>query len=257
MKINFSKYQGAGNDFIIIDNRNTLFDPLNHELISRLCDRRMGIGADGLMLLNTSVDYAFKMVYFNADGKPGSMCGNGARCIVAFAKQLDIFEDECTFLAFDGPHYAEWSKEFVRLKMSDITSVESINGSYFIDSGSPHYISFVDNLEDLDVTKEGQLIRYNERFNSDGTNVNFVKLGERNISIRTYERGVEAETLACGTGAVACAIATFEKGHIQNNSLEVKVLGGWLKVDFQKTDYYSDVFLTGPYQEVFKGEVEC
>ena len=257
MKIHFSKYQGAGNDFIIIDNRNALFDPSNHELISRLCDRRMGIGADGLMLLNTFDDYAFEMVYFNADGKPGSMCGNGARCIVAFAKQLDIFEDECTFLAFDGPHYAEWTEEFVRLKMSDITSVESINGSYFIDTGSPHYISFVDNLEDLDVTKEGQLIRYNERFKAEGTNVNFVQLGERNISIRTYERGVEAETLACGTGAVACAIASFEKGYMQNNSLEVKVLGGWLKVDFQKTEHYLDVFLTGPYKEVFKGKVEC
>lgn len=257
MKIHFSKYQGAGNDFIIIDNRNALFDPSNHELISRLCDRRMGIGADGLMLLNTSDDYAFEMVYFNADGKLGSMCGNGARCIVAFAKQLDIFENECMFLAFDGPHYAEWTEEFVRLKMSDITSVESINDSYFINTGSPHYISFVDNLEDLDVTKEGQLIRYNERFNSEGTNVNFVQLGVKNISIRTYERGVEAETLACGTGAVACAIATFEQGRIQNNSLEVKVLGGWLKVDFQKTEHYSDVFLTGPYQEVFKGEVEC
>ncbi|MBL6657265.1 MAG: diaminopimelate epimerase [Flavobacteriales bacterium] len=257
MKIRFSKYQGAGNDFIIVDNRNVHFDLLNYKLIRNLCDRRMGIGADGLMLLNSSDDYAFEMIYFNADGKLGSMCGNGARCIVAFAKQLEIFENDCTFLACDGPHYAEWTEEYVRLKMNDVTGVESINESYFIDTGSPHYVSFVDNLEALDVMKEGQSIRYNERFKQEGTNVNFVQLTEANISIRTYERGVESETLACGTGAVASAIATFEKGYTQNKSLEVKVLGGWLKVDFQKNEHYSEVFLTGPYKEVFKGELEC
>ena len=219
MKIHFSKYQGAGNDFIIIDNRNSFFDTKNQELISRLCDRRIGIGADGFMLLNSSKQYDFEMLYFNADGNLGSMCGNGARCIVDFAKQLEVFKDTCSFLAYDGPHYAEWTDEYVRLKMNDVDDIESDNGSFFIDTGSPHYISFVENLESVDVEREGKAIRYNERYKNEGTNVNFVELSDEHISIRTYERGVEAETLACGTGAVACAIATFEKGYIQDNSL--------------------------------------
>ena len=257
MKIHFSKYQGAGNDFIIIDNRNDQFESSNNKLIKTLCDRRLGIGADGLMLLNASVDYEFEMVYYNADGNLGSMCGNGARCIVDFAKQLGLFDSECTFIAFDGPHYAQWTDKYVRLKMSDVNHIESIDGDCFMDTGSPHYVSFVDDVSSLDILTQAKSIRYNERFKSEGTNVNFVQLLNDAISIRTYERGVESETLACGTGAVACAIAAYENGNIDSNSILVKVLGGELEVDFMHNGSFTDVFLTGPYQEVFKGEIEC
>ncbi|MGC6470889.1 MAG: diaminopimelate epimerase [Flavobacteriales bacterium] len=257
MKISFSKYQGAGNDFIIIDNRLVDFDCSNTQLINTLCNRRIGIGADGLILLNNHDKYDFEMLYFNADGNLSSMCGNGSRCVVDFAKQLNIFESECHFLAFDGPHHAKWFEDKVCIQMSNVNQIEIGEDYFFLDTGSPHYVKFVKNIDEIDLLTMGQAIRYNNRFTKEGTNVNFVELNNFGISIRTYERGVEAETLACGTGAVACALSTYTKGLIQLNSIPVKVKGGMLLVNFEKERHFKNIYLSGPYQCVFKGEIVC
>ena len=257
MKIQFHKYQGAGNDFIIIDNRNLFFDASNHELIQWLCHRKLGIGADGLILLQDTISYDFEMVYYNADGHLGSMCGNGGRCVVDFAKQLNIFEKECHFLACDGPHLATWTSFDVSLRMQNVEEIESGKDYFFLDTGSPHYIKFVDDIESIDVVDEGQKIRYNERFKNDGTNVNFVQIKDQKLYVRTYERGVEDETLACGTGVVASVLSAYEANLISNNAVEVIVLGGELKVNFEKTDHYHSIDLLGPYDCVYRGEIKC
>lgn len=258
MQLEFYKYQGTGNDFVVIDDRLQQFDTANEKQIRMLCDRREGVGADGLMLLRKHAEADFEMLYFNADGKEGSMCGNGGRCIVDFAHHLGIISENCVFMAVDGLHDAKWSEESVSLKMIDVSEVEVKEGFVYLDTGSPHYVKFVNELENYPVFEEGKSIRYNERFKEDGTNVNFVETQGKACAVRTYERGVEDETLACGTGVTAVAIAAHLVEKNLNNPLSVKVLGGILQVSFDVSDgVYQNVWLIGPATQVFKGTIKC
>ncbi len=255
----FYKYQGAGNDFILIDNRNLLFDKDNVDLVHRLCDRRFGIGADGLMLLQPVDGYDFEMVYFNADGREGSMCGNGGRCIVAFARDLGIIGKTTDFLAVDGPHHAEIDDEErrVSLQMIDVDVIERDGAAYVLDTGSPHYVALVDGLASFPVVAEGKRIRFNGRYGAAGINVNFVEPEGPGYYVRTYERGVEDETLACGTGATAVAIAmAVHEGKSGSLVVTIRVAGGNLTIRFKKNgNHCTDVFLEGPAKFVFKGEI--
>lgn len=258
MKLHFYKYQGTGNDFIMIDNR-TLFFPKNDtELINRLCDRRFGIGADGLILLEPSETEDFTMKYYNADGNEGSMCGNGGRCLVAFAKQLKVIENETTFDAVDGLHYATISDSIVSLKMIDVSIIESSNNHSFLDTGSPHHISFCENVSDINVKEVGFKIRYGAPYFDEGTNVNFAEQVSKNaFKVRTYERGVEDETLACGTGVTAVALAADYTNKTNSNTIQLEVLGGNLEVSFDKNETtYTNVFLKGPAEFVFEGNID-
>ncbi|MEP7167734.1 MAG: diaminopimelate epimerase [Bacteroidota bacterium] len=265
MLIHFSKYEGTGNDFIIINNRNKVFNSKNFSLIQKLCNRRFGIGADGLLLLNTSEKYNYNMEYFNADGKLGSMCGNGGRCLAAFAKRLGLINEGAIFDAIDGIHYARVEKfdekkfnAIVNLKMNNVKEIERGEGYSYLNTGSPHYVAFVDDPDRTDVIAEGRRIRYNERFREDGTNVNFINYKKDKIYIRTYERGVEDETLSCGTGAVASVLAVADKGLLGGKLKgELITKGGTLVVSFEKTDNgFENVFLEGPATFVFDGEIE-
>ena len=257
MNINFFKYQGTGNDFIMVDNRSMNFPKNNAELIKRLCDRRFGIGADGLILLENAKNADFKMVYFNADGYEGSMCGNGGRCIVAFAKKLEIINTETYFEAVDGLHHALISNSTISLKMTDVHSIEIHDNFTFLNTGSPHHIEFCKNIDTIDVFKKGSEIRYNNRYKNEGTNVNFVEqITKNSYKIRTYERGVENETLACGTGVTAAAIAAFEHKKSEDNHIYLDVLGGKLEVVFEKTEKgYENIYLIGPAEFVFEGNI--
>lgn len=254
MAISFYKYQGTGNDFVMIDNRKLTFHA-DEKLINYLCDRRVGIGADGLILLQDHPDYDFEMVYYNADGRLGSMCGNGARCTVRFAKQLGVIEDVACFLAADGEHQASVERDLIQLKMSDVQNVERIGDDYYLNTGSPHYVRFVDDVQGLDVFEEGRNVRYNDRFSAIGTNVNFIqKLDNNTIFVRTYERGVEDETLSCGTGVTACALVAGLKGF--ESPVKVKTLGGDLEVAFeQHNGGFRYIYLIGPAKQVFTGTV--
>lgn len=257
MKIHFHKYQGAGNDFIIIDDRNDVAG-LSTAQISFLCDRRFGIGADGLMLLKRADGYDYKMVYYNADGNESSMCGNGGRCIAAFASKIGAAGKEQHFVAIDGPHLANIiDKDQVSLQMKDIDQVTFDDEATIMDTGSPHFVKFVADLDAIDVVAEGRAIRNRERFQPKGINVNFVQVTEKGIRVRTYERGVEDETLACGTGVTASAIAAAcnLSGAI---TTAVKAAGGELEVRFTKHDAQKidNVWLNGPAQFVFEGEIE-
>ena len=259
MEITFFKYQGAGNDFIIIDDRSEHFDRSNTNLVAKICDRRFGIGADGLMLLRNKEGFDFEMVYYNADGHEGSMCGNGGRCIVAFAESIGIVGDKCLFVAVDGPHEAEMlyqdEKKWVSLKMIDVPNIEKGIGYVFMDTGSPHYVSFnSNNLDNMDLVEEARKVRYNERYSKDGTNVNFIDINENVLKIRTYERGVEDETLACGTGVTAAVLTAHITGNVKGNAIEVKAKGGDLKVLFERVgNGYENIWLQGPAEFVFKG----
>lgn len=258
MQLEFYKYQGTGNDFVVIDDRLHQFDIEDEKQIRALCDRRKGVGADGLMLLRNHAEADFEMLYFNADGKEGSMCGNGGRCIVDFAHHLGVIEDNCVFMAVDGLHDAKWSEEAVSLKMIDVSEVEVNEGFVYLDTGSPHYVKFVEGLDNYPVFTEGKSIRYNERFKQNGTNVNFVETQGIACAVRTYERGVEDETLACGTGVTAVAIAAHSLEKNLDNPLSIKVLGGMLQVSFDVIDgAYKNVWLIGPATQVFKGTIQC
>jgi len=254
----FYKYQGTGNDFVMIDNRLSVFDTHNSSLIAHLCDRRVGVGADGLIVLESDSNYDFKMVYFNADGNESTMCGNGGRCIVAFANFLGIIKSDTHFLAIDGPHLAVFNNGYVELKMQDVLSVSSKEDYFILDTGSPHYVSITSNLETLDMASEGALVRYSKPFSSSGVNVNFAKkINKDTFAIRTYERGVEAETLSCGTGATAVAIAMFHSGQSISKVINLKTLGGELIVRFEpQPSSYTNVWLCGPAVPVFKGTFE-
>jgi diaminopimelate epimerase len=257
MEITFYKYQGTANDFVMIDNRDGHFDATNHALVAALCNRRLGIGADGLILLQNREGYDFEMVYFNADGRLGSMCGNGGRCTVAFASQLGVITDKAFFLAADGDHYATVSPQGgVSLKMNDVQAIECAPGFYYLNTGSPHYVEFVDSLADYEVFQKGQAIRYNDRFRSEGTNVNFAQLPQPDeaLFVRTYERGVEDETFSCGTGVTATAIAASFKG--LNSPVQIRTLGGNLEVAFDRQgEQVTGIYLTGPAQFVFAGKI--
>lgn len=254
-KHSFYKYQGAGNDFVILDNRNLSVE-LTRSQIERICDRRFGIGADGLMLLNPSEVYDFEMVYFNSDGNESSMCGNGGRCLVKFSKDLGLIKRDCEFMATDGYHMASVLENgLVKLKMSSTGLPHLIDDYMFVDTGSPHVVLKGD-LDNLNIVKDSHDIRYNGWFKEKGTNVNFIEIKEDHIKVRTYERGVEDETLACGTGVTAVAIIAYEKGWIKTNQVNLKALGGDLSVSFNKTEEgYNDVYLTGPAEFVYNGEI--
>jgi diaminopimelate epimerase len=255
-KVNFYKYQGAGNDFIIIDNQSKEI-VLSQKEIAFLCDRRFGIGADGLMLLELNEGYDFKMVYFNSDGRESTMCGNGGRCIVKFAQDLKVIGDRCNFIAIDGAHDAlilENGK--VDLGMNNVSNIEKKEGFYFCDTGSPHAVLKSTNLSEMDLLNAAHKIRYNEEFREEGTNVNFISIDEEVISIRTYERGVENETLACGTGVTAAAIIANFRGWIKAKNIDVHAKGGELSVNFEvENGIYQNVRLIGPAQFVYKGNI--
>lgn len=257
MQLTFHKYQGTGNDFVMVDNRDGSFDQHdNVALIHQICDRKFGVGADGFIVLENDDQYDFRMVYFNADGREGSMCGNGGRAIVAFAYDLGVISNECKFIAVDGEHEASIKEGIVRLKMNNVDAVEATDDFYFMDTGSPHYVRFVDNVADLNVYEHGKAVRYNDRFKAEGTNVNFVEvLDDQKIYVRTYERGVEDETLSCGTGVTACAISAILKGF--SGEVAIKTLGGELAVSAEKNDQgnFENVFLIGPAKSVFKGSI--
>jgi len=259
MQFTFYKYQGTGNDFIMLDNRLLTFPKKDTQLIEQLCDRRFGIGADGLILLESHTNYDFKMVYFNSDGNESSMCGNGGRCLVAFAKQLGIIEASAEFEAVDGYHYAEISTdELVSLQMKEVDNIKVHQNYSFLNTGSPHHVQIVSDLKTLDVKLEGSKIRYSELYGADGSNVNFVhQIDSKTFSVRTYERGVEDETLSCGTGATAVAIAMHHVGKTKSNSIDLQVEGGKLSVQFKENNgVYSDVFLVGPATFVFEGTID-
>ncbi|PRY16235.1 diaminopimelate epimerase [Pontibacter ummariensis] len=256
MAISFYKYQGTGNDFVMVDNRKHNFPAEDEALVKSLCDRRTGVGADGLILLQDHPDYDFEMVYYNADGRVGSMCGNGGRCAVRFARQLGVIEDVACFLAADGEHQASVERDLIQLKMNDVKEVEQVGEDYYLNTGSPHYVRFVEDVQALDVYEEGRAVRYNDRFKAVGTNVNFVqRLSENEIYVRTYERGVEDETLSCGTGVTACALVASLKGF--NSPVKVKTLGGELEVSFERTEEggFKHIYLIGPAKLVFTGSI--
>lgn len=257
MTILFNKYQGAGNDFIIIDNRKGIFNPDNSNLINKLCDRRFGIGADGLILIYGSLQYDFEMKYFNSDGFEGTMCGNGGRCSADFAIRAGIAGKKLAFKAIDGVHKAESDKGIIKLQMNDLKDPNLINGNYFINTGSPHYVLFKKDVKNIDVNTEGKKYRWAEEFAPGGTNVNFVEIENEGIYVRTFERGVEEETLSCGTGVTASAIASVLTGHFDTNSVSVKTKGGNLAVSFNISgNKISDIWLSGPATFVFSGEIE-
>jgi len=258
MKLTFYKYQATGNDFVILDNRNKEIS-LTTEQVAQLCHRRFGIGADGLMLLNIQAGYDFAMKYYNSDGKEGTMCGNGGRALTRFAFDMGIKKNKMSFIAIDGTHTSELSEDgWVHLKMKDVSNVENYYGDYVLDTGSPHYVKLVSNVMEMDVYNEGYKIRYSEDFAENGINVNFVEqLAEDKITVRTYERGVENETLSCGTGVTASALISHHNAN-GFNRIEVKTLGGHLAVEYEKIseNSFQNIWLCGPATFVYKGEIE-
>lgn len=259
MQLKFYKYQGTGNDFVMIDNRSNTFPKENTQLVARLCDRRFGIGADGLILLDNDTDTDFRMVYYNSDGNLSSMCGNGGRCLVAFAKKLNVIQDETTFIATDGLHYAKVAEDgIVSLQMIDVEEIKNTENYSFLNTGSPHHVQVVSDLEHYNVKENGAAIRYGDLYGQQGSNINFVKkIDDTTFSLRTYERGVEDETLACGTGATAVAIAMNATGQTHLNAINLNVEGGKLSVSFNRENgKYTNVFLKGPAEFVFEGTIE-
>ena len=257
MVIDFYKYQGTGNDFILIDDRSRAFDLDDNNLITALCERKMGIGADGLILLREHEVLDFEMIYYNSDGKTSSMCGNGGRCIIAFAKLLELIETETTFMAIDGEHKGRIQEDGIYLKMQDVTEIDNLDDALVLDTGSPHYITIVDDLQNLDVKAEGRKIRNSKPFKKEGINVNFV-LDNANLQVRTYERGVEDETLSCGTGVVATAIAIHYANYTKDNQLNINTKGGELSVSFEEFNgVYRNIWLSGEVNMVYAGEFEC
>ncbi|MBS1754259.1 MAG: diaminopimelate epimerase [Ferruginibacter sp.] len=259
MKIEFYKYQGAGNDFVILENRDEKYSGLTNAQVKFICNRRFGVGADGLMLINKHNTLDFEMIYYNADGLPGSMCGNGGRCIVKFAKDQGMYKVTYRFMAVDGLHEADIDMHgMVRLKMQNVNEVKLYPGYAILNTGSPHYVKFASNVADINVVEAGREIRYSKQFKKEGINVNFAEPAEEDgIYVRTYERGVEDETLSCGTGVTASALmfAHNDKGF---NRVEVKTAGGNLSVEYNKIDdeHFENILLCGPAIMVYKGEIE-
>jgi len=255
MNLEFYKYQGTGNDFIMIDNRSKKFPKKNIALITKLCNRNFGIGADGVILVENDSTFDFKMIYFNADGSQ-TFCGNGGRCAVAFAKYLEIINTETNFIAVDGEHLATIENGIVSLKMIDVERVELKNNTVYAYTGTQHHVELVDDLSNFPVLEKGREIRYS--YNEPGSNVNFAEqINDSTFRVRTYEKGVENETLACGTGVTAVAIAMHKTGKTKNNSISLPVEGGNLEVSFiEENGIYTNVFLKGPATFVFKGNIK-
>ncbi|MGB0837142.1 MAG: diaminopimelate epimerase [Flavobacteriaceae bacterium] len=258
-KIDFFKYQGAGNDFVMIDNRTGLYNSLNSESRALICHRNFGVGADGLILIEDHQEYDFQMIYYNSDGEDSSMCGNGGRCAVAFARDLGLVKNkETVFLAVDGVHSAILDQDNeIDLKMIDVKQVQKYSTHYFLDTGSPHHIEFHKDIDQIDVLNQGRTKRYAAPYFQEGANINFIEPSALDhIKIRTYERGVENETLACGTGATAAAIAHYLE-HKTPKNIKLKALGGNLRVKFDTTDdkTFTNIWLKGPAEFVFKGQI--
>ena len=253
--ISFDKYQGAGNYFVIIDDREKAFDEGDSELIRAMCDRHFGIGADGLMLLRNHDTLDFEMLYFNSDGRVSSMCGNGGRCIVQYANSLGIIGAETRFKAIDGEHKAELiDASLISLEMLDVDNLHSDGEALVLNTGSPHFVTEVENLDELDVVEAARAIRYNKTYMEAGINVNFIEYIPEGLKIRTYERGVEDETLACGTGVAAAALVAARKRNLKS-PIKVQALGGELEVKFESTESggFTGIWKTGPAKFVFSG----
>lgn len=255
--LNFVKYQGAGNDFVIINLMDKTADvSFSKDQIVQLCDRRFGIGADGLMLLKPHEEYDFFMDYYNSDGSGGMFCGNGGRCIVAFAKRTGVIENETTFLANDGIHQASIDAAgWVKLKMKDTDSIVPVLEGCYLNTGTDHYVQFVEDLENINVFEKGQFIRYHEALAPRGANANFVSGDTSQLVIATYERGVEDETLACGTGIVAAAIVAIKNANQMGDSIvPVKAKGGHMEVRLSYDGkVFTNIWLCGPGKFVFEG----
>ncbi|MFL2638899.1 MAG: diaminopimelate epimerase [Flavobacteriaceae bacterium] len=258
MNIKFQKFQGTGNDFIIIHNKDLLFPYENNSLIEKLCDRKNGVGSDGLILINPSTNSDFEMVYYNSDGFLGSMCGNGARCSVKFAQIHNLINNNTSFVAYDGNHDASIENNIVSLSMKPVNNIKIFNDDLFLDTGSPHYVKVVEDIENLDVYNEGKSIRNNIRFREKGVNVNFVKIYSKDeFKVRTYERGVENETLSCGTGVTAVALAMFYSGKTDSKNIKIKTKGGELTVTFDTSNLgYTNIKLIGKVEMIFSGEIQ-
>lgn len=254
-QIHFHKYQGTGNDFVMIDNREKVFDRNDLASVQKLCDRKFGIGADGVILIEPDQDTDFEMVYFNPDGSQ-SLCGNGSRCAVMYARSLGLINDKTTFRAIDGVHEAEIKGDQVHLLMHDVEAYEQRSDDYVIDTGSPHYIRYVADVQSLDIIEAGRSIRYSAEYETEGINVNFVEQTDDGLAfIRTYERGVENETLSCGTGCTAAALSLGLKG--AQSPVSLKAVGGDLQVAFEKTNgAFRNIYLIGPAKKVFEGSVQ-
>jgi diaminopimelate epimerase len=257
MFVSFFKYQGTGNDFIMIDNRDGVYNDLSINQIQFLCNRKFGVGADGLIKLNHKEGFDFEMDYYNSDGSK-SFCGNGARCTTAFAHQLGLRAEEFKFDAIDGVHFSSINEDgIVSLKMKDVSSIEYVESDFYTHTGSPHFVRFVNRIETTDVFNEGKSVRYSEKYKQEGVNVNFVEQKEGFYFVRTYERGVEDETLSCGTGVTACALVIASRNGMDGQfEIPIKTLGGKLSVKATKENKrYSDVYLIGPAKFVFQGEI--
>jgi diaminopimelate epimerase len=259
MVVHFHKYHGTGNDFIMMDARNSRFSPPPPDIISGLCDRRLGIGADGLVIIHPHENLDFMMKYYNSDGHEGSFCGNAGRCAMVFTSRLGIVDQEARFEAYDGVHEGRIiSDKTVILTMLPVSAVRYFQDHYELDTGSPHYVKFTDSVEKTDVRTEGAAIRYSQPYKKEGVNVNFVSFYKEGIYVRTYERGVEDETLSCGTGNIASAICAAIQTGSDNHSYNVFTRGGILRVSFNRTgkEQFENITLEGPVKFVFEGDVE-
>jgi len=262
MHIHFYKFQGAGNDFIIADNRDNSLTDISTEQIRQMCSRRFGIGSDGFILLSSHNYADFQMDFYNPDGSGATFCGNGARCIVAFAYRLGIINNETEFMASDGLHKAvikdslDTRNLIIRLRMRDVNEIERHEAGNFCNTGSPHLVKFINRTEDFPVVDEAMKIRYSDNYKAEGTNVNFVsELSSDEISVRSYERGVENETLSCGTGVTASALAFAERINMPEGNIRVKTRGGDFRVAFKRSKTgYTQVYLQGPAAFVFEGD---
>lgn len=255
MIIPFHKYQGTGNDFVMIDDREHIFPVGNSGVISFLCNRKMGIGADGVILIQNHDTLDFRMIYYNPDGSE-SLCGNGSRCAIAFAKSLGIIGEKTIFETTDGVHDAYFDEEIIHFHLHDVSEVKQTKDDWFINTGSPHLMVVVDDADKVDIIPEGSAIRYSEQYAPSGTNVNFIQKKPGTIKVRTYERGVEDETLSCGTGVTACALASSFFGY--ESPVDIEVKGGKLSVSFDKINdhKFENIYLAGPAKKVFEGQVK-
>lgn len=254
--LHFYKYQGTGNDFILIDGRREI-PKLSQNDIAQACHRRFGVGADGLIILAKEAGYDFRMIYYNSDGRESTMCGNGGRCIAQFAHDLGMGSN-FNFIAIDGPHQAVVEKEQVSLQMIDVADIEAIDSDWFTDTGSPHHVVLHDDVEGLKIVEEARAIRYNNHYKEEGVNVNFIKGEGQHWQMRTYERGVEDETYSCGTGVTAAALVAHHAGKVEQSPVYMQTKGGNLELHFKHSPEqgYYDIWLKGPAKKVFEGQLQ-